>query len=177
MRNLWKVIRSSNARWSVCRRKFYYGYSLYFLVSVWSPCSFLCKCQLVLNFPKIYICSVVCNWIDTMCSQQGRWRTAFTHTFSQNRSCGETLVHLAKREEFAGEAFLLFPSRFHSAGLNFLQFSLENSVGDISAPYILMECSFKLKIKFVFPTSWVNGRFHKHLSLRIKEHLERHSFT
>ncbi len=76
-----KDIRSYSTRWTVCRRILCSGYSLCFLVSVWSSCSFLCKCHLVLKFPNIYVWSVHFNWIDTMCSQQAHWRTAFTHTY------------------------------------------------------------------------------------------------
>ncbi len=48
---------------------------------VWSSCSFHCKTELELVPPHIYVWRGVCKWKENLCSQQARWRTAFTHTY------------------------------------------------------------------------------------------------
>ncbi len=65
----------------VCRRNFYSGFSVCFLVPVWGSSSFHCKTQLERVPPHIYVGSSVCNWKETFWSQQARWRAAFTHIY------------------------------------------------------------------------------------------------
>ncbi len=77
--SMWIDVRSSSTKGTACRRNFYSGFSVRFLVPVWSSCSFHCKTELELVPPHRYVRSGVCNWKETLCSQQARWRTAFTH--------------------------------------------------------------------------------------------------
>ncbi len=47
----------------------------------WISCSYHCKNLLEILPPFIYIWGVVCKWKNSLCSQQARWRTAFTQIF------------------------------------------------------------------------------------------------
>ncbi len=76
---MWSEVLSSSTNATLCKRNFYSEFSVGFQVPVWSSCSFHCKTELELVPPHIYVWSVVCNCIDTLCSQQASWRTAFTH--------------------------------------------------------------------------------------------------
>ncbi len=84
--SMWRDVRSSSTRGTVCRRNFYSGFSVCFLVPVWSSCSFHCITDLELVPPHIYVWSGVCNWNETLCSQHARWRKAFTHTYLSEMS-------------------------------------------------------------------------------------------
>ncbi len=79
--SMWRDDRSSSTKGTVCRRNFYSGFSVYFILPVWSSCSFHCKTELELVPTQIYVWSGICNWKESLCSQQARWRTAFTHTY------------------------------------------------------------------------------------------------
>ena len=79
--SMWRDVRSSSTKGKVCRRNLYSGFSVSFLVPVWSSCSFNCKTDLELVPSLIYVWSEVCHWKETLCSQQASWRTAFTHTY------------------------------------------------------------------------------------------------
>ncbi len=79
--SMWRDVRSTSSNGMVSRRNFYSGFSVCFLVPVWNSCSFHCKTDLDLVPPHIYVWSGVCNWKETLCSQQAGWRTAFTHNY------------------------------------------------------------------------------------------------
>ncbi len=79
--SMWRDVRSSSTNGTGCRRNFYSGFSVCFLVPVWSSCSFHCKTELGLEPPHIYIWGVICIWIVNLCSQKAMCRTAFTHTY------------------------------------------------------------------------------------------------
>ncbi len=78
---LWREVRSSSTKGTGCRCNFYSGFSVGLVVPVWCSCCFLCNTELELVPPHINVSSVVCTWKETLCSQQARWRTAFTHTY------------------------------------------------------------------------------------------------
>ena len=78
---MWRDVRSSSTKGTGCSRNFYSGFSVCFLVPVWSSCNFHSKTVLELVPPHRYVWSGVCNWKGTLCSQQARWWTAFTHIY------------------------------------------------------------------------------------------------
>ncbi len=84
--SMWRDVRSSSTKGTGWRRIYFSGFSVCFLVPVRSPCSFHCKTELELLPPHIYVWIGVCNWKETMCFQQARWRTAFTHNFLSEMS-------------------------------------------------------------------------------------------
>ncbi len=65
----------------VCRGNFYSGFSVCFLVPVWSSCSFHWKTESELRPPHINGLSVIYNWKENFCSQQAGWSKAFTDTY------------------------------------------------------------------------------------------------
>ncbi len=79
--SMWRDFHSSSTNGTGCRRNFYSGFSVCFLVPVWSSCRLHCKSELELVPPHIYVWIGVCNSQQTLCSPQARWRTAFTHTY------------------------------------------------------------------------------------------------
>ncbi len=63
--SMWRYVRSSSTKETGCRRNFYSGFSVCFLVPVWSSCSFHCKTDLEIVPPHIYLWSGVCHWKET----------------------------------------------------------------------------------------------------------------
>ncbi len=99
--------RSSSTKGTVCRRNIYSGFSDCFLVPVWTSCSFHCKTELELLLLHIYVWSGVSKWKE-ICFPNKHFEELLSHTVnSQKWACGETYVHLAKRERVAGQNFTL----------------------------------------------------------------------
>ncbi len=122
--SMWRDVLSSSTMGTGCRRNFYSGFSVCFLVPVWSSCSFHCKTLLEIVPPLIYVWSVVCKWIETLCSQKARWRTAFTHnSVSESSMWRDFRSSSNKGNGFQEKHLLWFLSLFLSAGLKLLQFS------------------------------------------------------
>ncbi len=121
----WRDVRSSSSKGTGCRRHYFSAFSVCFLVPVWSSSSFHRKTELELVPPHIYVWNGVCNWKETLCSQQARWRTAFTHRYlSEMSKWRDVRSSSAKGKGLQETLFLCFLSLFPSAGCTFLQFSL-----------------------------------------------------
>ncbi len=121
--SLWRDVRSSSTNGNCCRRNFYSGFSVCFLVPVWSSCSFHCKTELGRVPPNIYVWNVISNWKETLCSQKARWRTAFTHKYLSELSMWKDLRSSITKGTCCRRNYLWYLSVFPSAGLQFLQFS------------------------------------------------------
>ncbi len=93
---------------------FYSAFSGCFLVWVWSSCSFHSKSALELEIPHKYVLGAVWTWKETLCSQQARWRMAFTPRYLTELIICRDFHSSISNRKVCRETFTTVPSLFPS---------------------------------------------------------------